>query len=162
MDSFTLKMHKNCSFSPLFLALWLRSGLFTYIWGRNLMFSDTLNWFFFFFYGITTEEAVNQAWDHTCDLLHDRLRWSELDVGISHWSHSLLSNHLLFYVRKLWLSFQLNHLGISQKLDFLSDSSARWVGPSCGLPAPQLRLTSCGGGLRSAVKGAVRRSSRWV
>lgn len=31
-----------------------------------------------------------------CDLLHDRLRWSELDVAVSHRNHSLLSNHLLF------------------------------------------------------------------
>lgn len=108
-------MHKQCSLSSLFLTLWLKSGLHTYIWHRNLVLSYTLNWFF---YGVATGGVVSQAWDHTYDLLHDRPRGPELDVGISPGSHSLLSNHLLFYVRKPSLSLQLDHLGILWKMRY--------------------------------------------
>lgn len=80
-----------------------------------------------------------------CGRLHDGLRWSELDVAVSHRNHSLLSNHLLFYVWKLRFSFPTDHLGTSRKKrDFVS-GGARRGRPSSGLPAPQLRLTFCGG-----------------
>lgn len=81
------------------------------------------------------------------DLLHDRPRGPELDVGISPGSHSLLSNHLLFYVRTPSLSLQLDHLGISLKTRYQVRFIRLIEVPETGLPAPRLRLTFWGVGL---------------
>lgn len=152
-------MHKQCSLSSLFLTQIRTSYLhLTQEFGP----SYTLNWFF---YGVATEGVVSQAWDHTYDLLHDRPRGPELDVGISPRSHSLLSNHLLFYVRKPSLSLQLDHSGISRKMRYqvrfirlIQIPEMALVGFTCS-PAP---FDLLGSGSHSTERGAVRQSIGWV